>query len=368
MEHGYQGGQDGGLSIAMDAKDDLYIGGKFWGQGIDFNTSITDTFLLGSNSSNNYDAYLAKYSNTGNLKWAYNFGDSQEEEGTRICIDNTGSIFFASTVAFGSSAGGPIAFDVNPNTFYYFQPLGGYGDVTLTRFSQCILNDNATSTTAGLTALQNGVQYQWVNCGVGYAPISGATSQTFLPTTTGNYACILTSSASCKDTTACLYYDACSSFSTSVTTSLFGVMTASQANASSYQWLSCDANGIYTPIAGANSQTFTPSANGSYACKVTKGACVDTSACVSISNVGISDVEKMKSLRFYPNPTHQQLTIEASMSMNLAITDLLGNVMMNVSNCSIGLNQLNVEALPAGIYFLRCTKNNQSLNHKFIKQ
>jgi hypothetical protein len=44
-----------------------------------------------------------------------------------------------------------------------------------------------------------GVMYQWVNY-PSYTPISGATSQTYTPATSGDYTVILTNAIGCKDT------------------------------------------------------------------------------------------------------------------------------------------------------------------------
>ena len=370
VEHGYQGGQDEGTAIALDSKEDIYITGKFWGQGIDFNTSLTDTFLIGSNASNNYDLFLAKYSNTGDFKWAYGLGDAEEEVGERICFDkNNGSLYLAATIDNGSSSAGAIDFDIDPVNTFYYQPSGGYGDFSLTKFSQCVLDDAAVSTTNGLTAFASGLQYQWVNCGVGFAPISGATSQTYLPTTSGTYACVLTSSASCKDTTICLFYDVCANFTNNVTMSNTGIMTSSVANATSYQWLTCETNGTYTAIAGATSQSFTPSQNGSYACKAVKGACVDTSDCKQISNVGFDEYNAESNLRFYPNPAKTVLNIESNNAVQVSILDIIGHEAMSYTSTRNALTTINVEQLPAGVYFIKCKfENNKSVTRKFIKQ
>jgi hypothetical protein len=53
-----------------------------------------------------------------------------------------------------------------------------------------------------LTSWATGVDYQWLDCNNGYTPISGATSQTFVPTTDGSYAVELDDSG-CVDTSAC---------------------------------------------------------------------------------------------------------------------------------------------------------------------
>lgn len=53
-----------------------------------------------------------------------------------------------------------------------------------------------------LTANQAGATYQWLDCDNAYAPIAGATDQTFEPTVDGNYAVEVTIGA-CSDTSDC---------------------------------------------------------------------------------------------------------------------------------------------------------------------
>lgn len=52
-----------------------------------------------------------------------------------------------------------------------------------------------------LTATSTGSSYQWIDCGTNM-PVSGATNQTFVPTSNGSYAVIVTTSG-CSDTSAC---------------------------------------------------------------------------------------------------------------------------------------------------------------------
>lgn len=55
-----------------------------------------------------------------------------------------------------------------------------------------------------LTAVAAGMAYQWVDCNAGYSPISGATSQQFIPSVSGSYAVIVSPiSVACYDTSAC---------------------------------------------------------------------------------------------------------------------------------------------------------------------
>lgn len=63
----------------------------------------------------------------------------------------------------------------------------------------------ATATLDGgvLTASPAAAAYQWVDCDDAYAPIAGATSQTFIPAGNGNYA-VIVSENGCADTSACV--------------------------------------------------------------------------------------------------------------------------------------------------------------------
>lgn len=54
-----------------------------------------------------------------------------------------------------------------------------------------------------LTADAVAAVYQWVNCDSGYSIIAGASSQSFMPASDGNYAVIVTEN-SCTDTSACI--------------------------------------------------------------------------------------------------------------------------------------------------------------------
>ncbi|MFA7380789.1 MAG: T9SS type A sorting domain-containing protein [Bacteroidia bacterium] len=54
-----------------------------------------------------------------------------------------------------------------------------------------------------LTSSANNAQYQWLNCDLGYAPVSGANGKQFTPAVSGDYAVAVTQNG-CSDTTACL--------------------------------------------------------------------------------------------------------------------------------------------------------------------
>jgi hypothetical protein len=63
-------------------------------------------------------------------------------------------------------------------------------------------NVAVTQSNNTLTATATGAQYQWVDCNNGFALIGGATGQIFTPSTSGNYA-VIVSANGCSDTSAC---------------------------------------------------------------------------------------------------------------------------------------------------------------------
>lgn len=82
------------------------------------------------------------------------------------------------------------------------------------------------------------------------------------------------------------------------------------ANATSlvYQWLDCDAD--YAIIDGETEISYTATENGNYAVEITDGACVDTSACITIGNVSLTENGLSEHIRIYPNPGKDQFNIE----------------------------------------------------------
>lgn len=67
----------------------------------------------------------------------------------------------------------------------------------------CDLNTDVVLDNFVLTAAQNGVDYQWVDCDNDFAAISNETTQFFVPSQNGNYAVILTDGL-CVDTSQCI--------------------------------------------------------------------------------------------------------------------------------------------------------------------
>lgn len=121
----------------------------------------------------------------------------------------------------------------------------------------------------------------------------------------GTYTATLTNSEGC-DSTATLVLTM-NSVNVSINYLDVITLTSNQAGAT-YQWLDC-ANS-YAAVPGATSQTFTATANGSYACQITLNGCVDTTACRTIDKVGIEENDFGAGFMVHPNPTFGDLHVD----------------------------------------------------------
>ena len=136
-----------------------------------------------------------------------------------------------------------------------------------------------------------------------------------------------------------------------------------------YQWLDCDAN--YAIIPGETSQTFVASVNGNYAVLVTENNCSDTSTCIAIMNVDLSNFEPESSLlSLYPNPTNGKVHVSFGSNQGYVSWQLLdskGRVLREERLTDIEEFSFTVEA-PAGVYFIRVSTKQGIQTRRIIKR
>ena len=111
------GGSDIGYSIFNDNKGFVYVAGFFQGNNVDFDPSPSTTKFLKSNGSEQ-DAYVAKYTTTGVLVWAVNYGGTGKDDANGVSVDNQGNVyvtgyFRGQNVDFDPSATGTAILNSN---------------------------------------------------------------------------------------------------------------------------------------------------------------------------------------------------------------------------------------------------------------
>jgi hypothetical protein len=140
-------------------------------------------------------------------------------------------------------------------------------------------------------------------------------------------------------------------------------ISANQAGAS-YQWLKCPA---YSIIAGATNQGYTPTANGDYAVIVTSNGCSDTSACVTVSKIGIEEKKiNEKSITIYPNPNKGTFMIQSAAEETYIIVNQLGQTIEFVDLNMKNNYTTEVKNLKSGIYFMVPLDGNNSIARKIV--
>ncbi len=135
-------------------------------------------------------------------------------------------------------------------------------------------------------------------------------------------------------------------------TTLNGIVLSAAANGATYQWLDCD-NGN-AAISGATSQTFTPSVNGNYAVVVTENGCTDTSACTSVTVVGLQEAFGSE-FSLHPNPSNGLVTVEFGQSLSdleIRVTDLTGKVLYAKDHVNGNQVLLDMRSLSHGVYLV----------------
>jgi len=145
-------------------------------------------------------------------------------------------------------------------------------------------------------------------------------------------------------------------------------LTAVESNAT-YQWLNCGTG--YAIIPGATNQSFTPSANGSYAVELNNGnGCVDTSACNAITEVSLTELETIAT-QIFPNPADDniQIKLDGNFSqVNVIIFDMDGRIVHQSTQTS-GSFILNIEELNSGVYLLQIKMDDKFIsNSQLVKK
>jgi Concanavalin A-like lectin/glucanases superfamily/GEVED domain/Secretion system C-terminal sorting domain len=140
----------------------------------------------------------------------------------------------------------------------------------------------------------------------------------------------------------------------SIATTVSGItITATQAGAT-YQWIDC-ATG--STIAGATTQSYTATTNGSYSVIIAQNGCSDTSNCVTIANVGIETTNQLN-LSIYPNPTKGEFTLATDkIGASISILSLDGKIIFNNQLITANQTICNLANFEKGVYFLKVNQN-----------
>ncbi len=230
--------------IATDSKNANYVIGNFKGTAdFDPSSSGTDSHT----SSGSADIFIQKLDSLGNFQWTHTFGGSSGDYGYYITTDASNNLYslgyFEYTIDFDPTSGTDSHtsnngyYDVfiskygegcnnsygsiNASECYsYASPSGNYNWTSSGTYTDTIANTGGCDSIITITltietvdtsvtflnnilaASASSATFQWLDCDNGYTFVTAQTSQIFIPTSSGNYAVMVTQNG-CTDTSSC---------------------------------------------------------------------------------------------------------------------------------------------------------------------
>ena len=143
-------------------------------------------------------------------------------------------------------------------------------------------------------------------------------------------------------------------------------LTAAETGAT-YQWYTCAAGPVYTPIGGATSQSYTATAIGSYAVDVTLNGCTTRSTCFDVAALGTSSFD-MNALTVYPNPVVDILSIRYNEEITaINVYDLSGRLVKQITPNQTEV-EVNMSELAAAMYIVKVNAGESQTEIKVIKK
>ncbi|MEZ4936742.1 MAG: M12 family metallo-peptidase [Crocinitomicaceae bacterium] len=255
----------------------------------------------------------------------------------------------------GTTVGTGTSLNVNPTstTTYYVRGTGGCVGTAAT----------CTPITVNVFTPYNGTVNATFCNGDTYTFPDGSTT-----TTTASNTTVLTDQNGCDST----INTNATVVSLSFTVSVSGfTLSSNQSSQATYQWIDC--NNGNALIAGETNQSYTATANGSYAVIVTStvdGNCEVTSPCETITGVGIGENEE-NSISIYPNPSDGKYIVKftgMNLFSNMEITDDRGRIVYKKElNGEMEIN-LDLTNEAQGVYIMKVRNDSDLKIVKLIKQ
>ena len=318
---------------------------------------------------------IHKYTNNGNLLW--------EKQLQGLSTPQTPTTGFVLASSFCQSQnGGNIWIGGQFSTNAYFSandhfttPANNHYNGFLAQYGICstvtpVVNTPLTTVLCGqgsitLSANLNdpGFTYFW-STPTGTIAISGSeTTAELLVTQPGKYYLVAQENAECYGKSQEIWVTQAPLPDNTITQQNNTLTATEIALGATYQWLDCNNN--HAPIAGADSISFTPAQNGTYAVRITSpSGCTDTSICININSVGIDEIGGTEFVEVYPNPATAEINIQSSLDIQaVRILDLQGKELIQTNE-----KKLFISSLSSGVYIVEITTSKGIGIKKFIKE
>lgn len=321
------------IQTIIDDNLNVYACGSFGGASfkVDPTNGNGKVYL---NNSNVPDLFIVKHDSTGAVNWSYKFGTISTEHIYGVMLNSSDNLclsgYYRSNI------------NLDPYTPAAIRPNNGLTDSFIIKFSDC---PPPLDTAILLLACE----YYDIT------PGNRIYSDTLLiDTLSGQGVC---DSAIIKTYIRFQYQPAFISYNQ-------GILSWDSTNTARYQltWISCDSGDTV-----GNGATFTPSQNGKYALIVDRNGCSDTSSCVSVMDVGITENNSFEDyISVYPNPANDILHVSGLgvEIYDLTLMDLSGKVLADFKR----VRSMDINMIPLGTYLVRIGQGQHTVVKKFIKK
>lgn len=278
----------------------------------------------------------------------------------------TGDLSWSGT-AVGSVSGVTLPYTVSglANGTYNFEFTDGNGCASI-EITETLTLPSApatpTITPGGTTSICEGdVVTLTSSAGDSYLWSNGETTQAIEVSDAGTYTVVITDLSGCVSPTSNGTTVIVNSIPVA-TTSVSGITITAGPAAATYQWIDC--NNANEEINGATSQFYTPTANGSYAVIVTTNGCADTSDCVIITSVGLTDINSNMEMNLQPNPSSDMVKVVCDQPIVEVLIYSMTGELVQVEHKP----EFSVSDLSTGVYMVKVKTNEGIGNIRFVKQ
>nr|WP_255477920.1 T9SS type A sorting domain-containing protein [Flavobacterium sp. 9AF] len=180
--------------------------------------------------------------------------------------------------------------------------------------------------------------------------------------TAGTWTCTVTDANSCT-TSVNFTITQPTAIDNTISENTTGILSANASDAGmTYQWYECP----NTLLVGETNQDFTPSSLGDYKVSITFNGCNVESTCYTVTALDIKGFENNINFIIYPNPSNGIITIESDKEDDFVIVNQLGQTVRNFKVVSNIENNINIDNLADGIYFIKSLSNNQMKAQRLI--
>ena len=339
-------------------------------------------------NTGSWDYWILKINSTGSILWQTVLGGVSGDYANAISATTDGG-FIVGGFSY-SSAGGDKDEDAIGDADFWIIRLAGDCvpaeeicndidddcdgiiddnnlDIDITVYSGTTFCQGGSVT---MEAFHNGTSLQWKKNG---ANIPGATSALYTANKAGVYTCVTTGLCSTEE-----------SIGTTVTVNknpkaviTAGGPTTFCAGGSVTLSVTPVAGGMYqwfqgpSAIAGETGLNYVATTSGNFKCRVTKAAtgCVKMSTPIPVSVTCKEGEFVENNKQVYPNPASTVITISTQNNneKTIHLIDALGSVIATQITTENVL-KMNIEQLPAGVYFVQIVENGIITSNNFIKQ